>query len=51
MGEAAGAFGGGEGVERLADGVPEGIDGAGGSGSQQCLELDEDLLEGFRSGE
>jgi hypothetical protein len=42
---------GGEGVEGVADGMPYGVDGAGGSGAQQGLELGEGLLDGFRSGE
>ena len=50
VGEIVGAFGRSEGVERLAEGVPEGRDGALGGRSQQGLELGEDL-HGFRSGE
>jgi hypothetical protein len=35
----------------MAEGVPEGVDGAGGGGPQQRLELGEGLLDRFRSGE
>jgi hypothetical protein len=44
------AFDGGEGVEGLADGLPEGVDGTLGGGSEQGLQLGEDLLDGVQSG-
>ena len=50
VGEVVGAFGRGEGVERLAEGVPEGRDGSLGGGSQQGLELGEDLLDRVQIG-
>ena len=45
MGEVVVAFGCAEGVEGLADGVPEGVDGAGCRGAKQGFELGEDLLD------
>ena len=45
MGEVVGAFGGGEGVENLAEGAPERLDGAGGGGAEQRLELGESQLD------
>ena len=50
MGEVVGAFGGGEGVESVADGVPEAVDGAGCGGAQQRLELGEGLLDRVQVG-
>ena len=45
MFEVGGAFVGGEGVESRGDGVPKGLDGAGGGLSEQGFELGEDLLD------
>jgi hypothetical protein len=45
VGEVVGAFGGGEGVENLAEGAPERLDGAGGGGAEQRLELGESQLD------
>jgi hypothetical protein len=50
MGEVAGAFGGTEGVEGLADGVPEGVDGSGRGGAEQRLELGEQLFDRVQIG-
>jgi hypothetical protein len=45
MGEGVGALGGREGVEGVANGMPEGVDGSGCGGAEQRLELSEDLLD------
>lgn len=45
MGEVVVAFGEGEGVEGMADGLPERVDGAAGGGSEQRLELGKGLLD------
>jgi hypothetical protein len=47
--EVAGALGEGEGVEGLADGVPESLDGASGGRAQQCLELAEETAHTTRA--
>jgi hypothetical protein len=49
--EIVGAFVGGEGVEELADGSVDGIDGSGGSLSEQMVELGKDLFDQVQSGE
>ena len=51
VGEIVGAFGRSEGVERLAEGVPEGVDGAFGAMTQQpLLNLAKAFSMGLRSG-
>jgi hypothetical protein len=50
VGEVVLAFDGGEGAEGLADGLPEGVDGTLGGGSEQGLQLGEDLLDRVQSG-
>jgi hypothetical protein len=50
VGEVVGAFGGSEGVEQLADGVPERLDGARRGGAQQRLELGEGVLDRVQVG-
>jgi hypothetical protein len=48
--EIVGALGGREGRQQVADGVPQGIDGAGGGFAQQRLELGEDLFDEIEVG-
>jgi len=45
VGEVVGTFGGAEGVEQLADRLPEAVDRAPGGGAQQRLELGEGVLD------
>jgi hypothetical protein len=44
MSEVVCALGGREGGQQVADGVPQGIDGAGGGFTQQRLEFGEELF-------
>ena len=50
VGEAVGAFGRGEGIEGVAERLPEGLDGAPGGGSEQRLELGERELDRVQVG-
>ena len=50
MGEVVGAFGGAEGVEELADGVPEHLDGSAAALLSRALSLAKACSIGFRSG-
>ena len=50
MSKEVGAFGGREACDKIAEGVPESLDGPQSSGAEQCLEFGESHLDWVQIG-